>query len=137
MFQVLVNNQVFLLNRTCQENWSLEESFRIHNINGYQILWIIQKHLLLCRELGVQYPLNKLKLQGFKSPNFGFKDTSSLAVTSKYKMWSLHQKDFLEETYKLYPEERDQVTEILKKAVIDDMLILSFLYDWRSRQDPQ
>ena len=52
-------------------------------------------------------------------------------------MWSLHQKDFLEETYKLYPEERDQVTEILKKAVIDDMLIPSSLYDWRRRQDPQ
>ena len=67
--------------------------------------------------------------EGFKSTNFGFKDTSSLAVTSNYKMWSLHQKNFLEETYKLYPEERDQVTEIPKKAVIDDILILSSLYE--------
>ena len=79
--------------------------------------------------LGVQYSLSKLKLQGFKSTNFGFKDTSSLAVTSNYKMWSLHQKNFLEETYNLHPEERDQVTEIPKKAVIDDILILSSLYD--------
>ena len=104
-------------------NWSLEESFRIHNINGYQ------SYELFKNTLEVQYSLSKLKLQAFKSPNFGFKDTSSLAVTSKYKMWSLHQKDFLEETYKLYPEERDQVTEIPKKAVIDDILILSSLYE--------
>ena len=76
--------------------------------------------------LGIQHPLNKLKLQVFKSPNFGFKDTSSLAVASKNKMWDLHQEDFSEETHKLYPEERDQVTEILEKAVTDDMLILSF-----------
>ena len=76
--------------------------------------------------VGVQYPLNKLKLQVFKSPNFGFKDTSSLAVASRNKMWDLHQEDFSEETHKLYLEERDQVTEILEKAVTDDMLILCF-----------
>ena len=76
--------------------------------------------------LGIQHPPNKLELQVFKSPNFGFKDTSSLAVASRNKMWDLHQEDFSEGTHKLYPEERDQVTEILEKAVTDDVLILSF-----------
>ena len=93
------------------------------------ILMNIESYELFKNTLGVQYSLSKLKLQGFKSTNFGFKDTSSLAVTSNYKMWSLHQKNFLEETYNLYPEERDQVTELPKKAVIDDILILSSLYD--------
>ena len=76
--------------------------------------------------LGIQHPLNKLELQVFKLPKSGFKDTSSLAVASKDKMWDLHHENFSEETHKLYPEERDQVTEILEKAVTDDMLILSF-----------
>ena len=102
------------------------ESTILMDIESYELF---RNTCCYAESLGVQYPLNKLKLQVFKSPNFGFKDTSSLAVASKYKMWSLHQKDFLEETYKLYPEERDQVTEIPKKAVIDDILILSSLYD--------
>ena len=93
------------------------------------ILMNIESYELFKNTLGVQYSLSKQKLQGFKSTNFGFKDTSSLAVTSNYKMWSLHQKNFLEETYNLYSEERDQVTEIPKKAVIDDILILSSLYE--------
>ena len=76
--------------------------------------------------LGIQHPLNKLELQVFKSPKFGFKDTSSLAVASRNKMQDLHQEGFSEGTHKLYPEERDQMTEILEKAVTDDVLILSF-----------
>ena len=76
--------------------------------------------------LGIQHPPNKLELQVFKSPNFGFKDTSSLAVASRNKMQDLHQEGFSEGTHKLYPKERDQMTEILEKAVTDDVLILSF-----------
>ena len=102
------------------------ESTILMDIESYDLF---KNTCCYAESLGVQYSLNKLKLQVFKSPNFGFKDTSSLAVTSKYKMWNLYQKDFLEETYKLYPEKRDQVTEIPKKAVIDDILILSSLYD--------
>ena len=76
--------------------------------------------------LGIQHPPNKLELQVFKSPNFGFKDTSSLAAASRNKMWNLHQEDFSEGPHKLYPKEKDQVTEILEKAITDDVLILSF-----------
>ena len=65
----------------------------------------------------------------FKSTKFGFKDTSSLAVTSNYKIWSLHQKNFVDETYNSHPEDKEQVTEIPKRAVVDDILIPSSLYD--------
>ena len=93
------------------------------------ILLNIESYEIFKNTLGVQYLLSKLKLQSFKSTNFGFKDTSSLAITSNYKMWSLHQKNFIEEKYNSSLEERDQVTEIPKKAVVDDILILSSLYN--------
>ena len=93
------------------------------------ILLNIESYEIFKNTLGVQYLLSKLKLQGFKSTNFGFKDTSSLAVTSNYKIWSLHQKNFVDETYNSYPKENYQVTEIPKKAVVDDILILSSLYN--------
>ncbi len=65
----------------------------------------------------------------FKSNKFGCKDTSSLAVTSNYKIWSLHQKNFVDETYNSHPEDKEQVIEIPKRAVVDDILIPSSLYD--------
>ena len=76
--------------------------------------------------LGIQHPPNKRELRVFKSPNFGFKDTSSFAAAGKNKMCDFHQECFSEEPHKLSPEEQDQVTEILEKAVADDVLILSF-----------
>ena len=54
------------------------------------ILMNIESYELFKNTLGVQYSLSKLKSQVFKSTNFGFKDASSLAITSNYKMWSLH-----------------------------------------------
>ena len=54
------------------------------------ILMNIESYELFKNTSGVQYSLSKLKSQVFKSTNFGFKDASSLAITSNYKMWSLH-----------------------------------------------
>ena len=63
----------------------------------------------------------------FKSNKFGCKDTSSLAVTSDFKIWNLHQKNFVGETYNSHLEDKEQLKEILKKAVVDDILIPSSL----------
>ena len=65
----------------------------------------------------------------FKSNKFGCETTNSLAVTSNYKNWNLHQKNFVGETYNSHLEDKEQVKEILKKAVVDDILIPSSLYN--------
>ena len=79
--------------------------------------------------LGIQHSPNKLELRVFKSPNFGFKDTSQLAAAGKNMMCDFHQEYFSEGPHKLCPEKLDQVTEILERAVTDDVLILSSLHD--------
>ena len=63
----------------------------------------------------------------FKSSNFGYRDTSSLAVVSNFKNLSLHQTNFMAEEHNSHLEDKEQVIEILKKAVVDDILIPSTL----------
>ena len=63
----------------------------------------------------------------FKSSKFGCKDTSSLAVTSNFKIWNLHQRNFVAEAHNSHLGDKEQVIEILKKAVVDDILIPSSL----------
>ena len=61
----------------------------------------------------------------FKSSKFGYSDTSSLAVASNFKNLSLLQTNSIADEHKSQLEDKDQVIEILKKAVGDDMLIPS------------
>ena len=61
----------------------------------------------------------------FKSSNFGYRDTSSLAVVSNFKNLSLHQTNFMAEEHNSQLEDKEQIIEILKKAVVDDILIPS------------
>ena len=63
----------------------------------------------------------------FKSSKFGYSDTSSLAVVSNFKNLSLHQTNFMAEEHNSHLEDKEQVIEILKKAVVDDILIPSSL----------
>merc|ERR1712121_365367 len=74
-----------------------------------------------------QRSLNKLELWVFRSPNFGFKDASSLAAAGKNKMCDFYQEHFPEGPHKLSPEDLDKVAEILEKAFSDDMLNPIFL----------
>ena len=61
----------------------------------------------------------------FKSSNFGYSDTSSLAVVSNFKNLSLLQTNFMADEHNSQLEDKEQVIEILKKAVGDDILIPS------------
>merc|ERR1712112_529606 len=70
---------------------------------------------------------NKLELWVFRSPNFGFKDASSLAAAGKNKMCDFYQEHFPEEPHKLSHEDLDKVAEILEKAFSDDVLNPIFL----------
>ena len=63
----------------------------------------------------------------FKSSNFGCRDVSSLAVASNFKSWNLHQMNFMAEEHNSHLEDKEQVIEVLKKAVVDDVLIPSSL----------
>merc|ERR1712240_532583 len=70
---------------------------------------------------------NKLELWVFRSPNFGFKDASSLAAAGKNMMCQFYQEHFPEGPHKLSPEELKKVAEILQKAFSDDVLNPIFL----------
>ena len=63
----------------------------------------------------------------FKSSNFWYRDISSLAVVSNFKNLSLHQTNFMAEEHNSHLEDKEQVIEVLKKAVVDDVLIPSSL----------
>ena len=63
----------------------------------------------------------------FKSSNFGYRDISSLAVVSNFKNLSLHQINFMAEEHNSHLEDKEQIIEVLKKAVEDDVLIPSSL----------
>ena len=63
----------------------------------------------------------------FKSSNFGYRDVSSLAVASNFKSRNLHQTNFMAEEHNSHLEDKEQVIEVLKKAVVDDVLIPSSL----------
>merc|ERR1711955_38490 len=70
---------------------------------------------------------NKLELWVFRSPNFGFKDVSSLAAAGKNMMCHFYQEYFPEGPHKLSPEDLKKVAEILEKAYSDDVVNPIFL----------
>ena len=70
---------------------------------------------------------NPLELWVFRSPNFGFKDASSLAAAGKNMMCHFYQEYFPEGIHKISPEELKKVAEILEKAYSDDVLNPIFL----------
>ena len=70
---------------------------------------------------------NKLELWVFRSPNFGFKDASSLAAAGKNMMAEFYQTLFPEGFHKLTPKDLKIVEETLKKAFSDDVLNAVFL----------
>lgn len=70
---------------------------------------------------------NQLELWVFRSPNFGFKDASSLAAAGKNMMCQFYQEHFPEGPHKLSPEDLKKVAEILEKAFSDDVLNPVFL----------
>ena len=63
----------------------------------------------------------------FKSSSFGYRNVSSLTVASNFKSWNLNQMKFMTEEHNSHLEDNEQVIEVLKKAVVDDVLIPSSL----------
>merc|ERR1711973_412670 len=68
-----------------------------------------------------------LELWVFRSPNFGFKDASSLAAAGKNMMCHFYNQYFPEGMHKISPEELKKVAETLEKAYSDDVLNPIFL----------
>ena len=68
-----------------------------------------------------------LELWIFRSPNFGFKDASSLAAAGKNMMCHFYNQYFPEGMHKISPEELKKVAETLEKAYSDDVLNPIFL----------
>ena len=70
---------------------------------------------------------NKLELWVFRSPNFEFKDASSLTAAGKNMMGKFYQEFFPKGIHKLTPEDIKRVEETLMKAFSDDVLSPAFL----------
>ena len=83
-------------------------------------------------EEGSPYPFlnpakqNKLELWVFRSPNFGFKDASSLAAAGKNHMGSFYRNHFPESVYKLKPSDIRQAEDYLERAFSDDVSVTEF-----------
>ena len=84
-------------------------------------------------EEGSPYPFlnpakqNKLELWVFRSPNFGFKDASSLAAAGKNSMGNFCRNHFPESRHKLKPSDIRQAEDYLERAFSDDVSVTSFL----------
>ena len=84
-------------------------------------------------EEGSPYPFldptrrNKLELWVFRSPNFGFKDASSLAAAGKNSKGSFYSSHFPESMHKLKPSDVRQAEDYLERAFSDDVSITVFL----------
>ena len=70
---------------------------------------------------------NELELWVFRSPNFGFRDASSLAAAGKNSMGRFYRQFFPEGFHKLKPQDIEQAEEYLKRAFSDDVSITVFL----------
>ena len=70
---------------------------------------------------------NKLELWVFRSPNFGFKDTSSLAAAGKNSMGNFYRSHFPESRHKLKPSDIRQAEDYLERAFSDDVSVTAFL----------
>ena len=84
-------------------------------------------------EEGSPYPFldltrrNKLELWVFRSPNFGFKDASSLAAAGKNSMGNFYRNHFPEGIHKLKPSDIRQAEDYLERAFSDDVSVTVFL----------
>ncbi len=84
-------------------------------------------------EEGSPYPFldparrNKLELWVFRSPNFRFKNTSSLAAGGKNSMGSFYRNHFPESMHKLKPSDIRQAEDYLERAFSDDVSVTAFL----------
>merc|ERR1711942_251713 len=63
---------------------------------------------------------NKLELWVFRSPNFGFKDASSLAAAGKNMMGHFYNEYFPQGMHKLPREDVLRTADTLEKAFSDD-----------------
>ena len=70
---------------------------------------------------------NKLELWVFRSPNFGFKDASSLAAAGKNMMGKFYEDHFPQGLHKLPKQDITSVADTLEKAFSDDVLNPVFL----------
>ena len=70
---------------------------------------------------------NKLELWIFRSPNFGFKDVSSLAAAEKNSMGYFYRNYFPEGRHKLKPSDIRQAEDYLERAFSDVVSITAFL----------
>ena len=64
---------------------------------------------------------NKLELWVFRSPNFGFKDASSLAAAGKNSMGTFYSSHFPEGMHKLKQSDIKQAEEYLERAISDEV----------------
>ena len=65
---------------------------------------------------------NKLELWVFRSPNFGFKDASSLAAAGKNMMGKFYDDHFPKSLHKLLNQDIISAADTLEKAFSDDAL---------------
>ena len=70
---------------------------------------------------------DKLELWVFRSPNFRFKDTSSLAAAGKNSMGTFYSSHFPEGMHKLKQSDIKQAEEYLERAFSDDVSVTVFL----------
>ena len=70
---------------------------------------------------------NTLELWVFRSPNFGFKDASSLAAAGKNSMGEFYRSYFPEGRHKLKPQDIKQAEDFLERAFSGDVSITVFL----------
>ena len=63
----------------------------------------------------------KFELWLFRSPNFGFKDASSLVAAGKNSMGSFYRTYFPEGEHKLKPPDIKQAEDYLERAFSNDM----------------
>ena len=70
---------------------------------------------------------NKLELWVFRSPNFGFKDTSSLAAAGKNSMGTFYSTYFPDGMHKLQQDDIKKAEDYLERAFSDDVSVKTFL----------
>ena len=70
---------------------------------------------------------NELELWVFRSPNFGFKDTSSLAAAGKNSMGTFYSNHFPNGMHKLQQSDVKQAEDYLNRAFSGDVSVNIFL----------
>ena len=70
---------------------------------------------------------NKLELWVFRSPNFGFKDASSLASAGKNSKGTFYSNYFPNGMHKLHQADIKQAEDYLERAFSDDVSMTVFL----------